>query len=91
MEGALLALALLACPVGMGLMMWFMNRGMKGGGRRAEADRPASVEDLRSEHARLSAEIDRLERDERAREDQPTARYIEARLAERNPDPSETT
>ena len=28
MEGILLALALLACPVGMGLMMWFMSKRM---------------------------------------------------------------
>ena len=30
MSEALYTLALLACPVGMGLMMWFMMRGKKG-------------------------------------------------------------
>ena len=75
MEGALVALALLACPVGMGLMMWFMSKGMKGGERRAESGPPASVEELRTEHARLSAEIDELERSEHARDgQQPAAR-----------------
>ena len=75
MEGALVVLALLACPVGMGVMMWFMSRGMKGGERRAESGRPSSVDDLRTEHARLSAEIDKLERSEDARDgQQPAAR-----------------
>jgi hypothetical protein len=62
MEGALLALALLACPVGMGLMMWFMNRGNQGQKQNQEHS-PAGVDDLRAEHARLSAEIERRERD----------------------------
>jgi hypothetical protein len=74
MEGALLALALLACPVGMGLMMWFMSKGMKSGEPRAERDRPASLEELRGEHARLSADIERLEDAERARDGEPAPR-----------------
>lgn len=58
MENVLLPLALLACPVGMGLMMWFMSRG----NRRPDGPAPAStVEDLHAEHARLQAEIDRRE------------------------------
>jgi hypothetical protein len=53
-------LAALACPVGMGAMMWFMGKGMRG--KAPEADTPpASVEDLRDEHRRLGAEIERLE------------------------------
>ncbi len=58
----LLVLAVLACPVGMGLMMWFMGRGMQSsrGAERAWA----SGEDLRREHAELTAQIERLERDE---------------------------
>jgi hypothetical protein len=58
MEGALLTLAVLACPVGMGLMMWFMGKGMRG-----KSDRPpaADLDDLRTEHERLGDEIRRLE------------------------------
>ncbi len=58
----LLVLAVLACPVGMGLMMWFMGRGMQSS--RSAERASASGEDLRREHARLTAQIERLERDE---------------------------
>ena len=51
-------LALLACPVGMGLMMWFMSRGMTD---RKRGPEPGSIDDLRTEQARLSAQIERLE------------------------------
>jgi hypothetical protein len=60
MEGVLLALALLACPVGMGLMMWFMSKGRQ----RNEGRSPAGGDELRDEHARLSAEIARREREQ---------------------------
>lgn len=56
MESVLLSLLLLACPVGMGAMMWFMMRGQKKQGA------PTSVTDLRAEKARLTQEIDDLER-----------------------------
>jgi hypothetical protein len=53
-------LAALACPVGMGAMMWFMGKGMRT--RDPQADmRAASAEDLRAEQRRLGAEIERLE------------------------------
>ncbi|MEK6252177.1 MAG: hypothetical protein AABM43_09585 [Actinomycetota bacterium] len=52
-------LALLACPIGMGLMMFFMGKGMMGG-KKEEPDK-ASVEDLRAEQQRLAAEVERLE------------------------------
>jgi hypothetical protein len=62
MESVLLGLAVLACPVGMGLMMWFMAKGMRAGSE-ADARAAISVEDLQAEHRRLGAEIERLERE----------------------------
>jgi hypothetical protein len=50
----------------MGLMMWMMMRSGKGEGSPkppAGQEQPASVEVLREEQRRLSAEIDRLEAD----------------------------
>jgi hypothetical protein len=55
-------LAALACPVGMGAMMWFMGKGMRTREPRADL-RAGSAEDLREEHRRLGAEIERLESD----------------------------
>ena len=58
MDGILLGVAALACPVGMGLMMWFMARGMRG---KRDDGAPASLDALREEHQRLGNEISRLE------------------------------
>ncbi len=50
------SLAILACPVGMGLMMWFMMRGNK------QSTPPGSTPpDAGAELARLRAEIDQLQ------------------------------
>lgn len=46
------SLALLACPVGMGAMMWFMMRGGK--------QQPATPTTEDAELARMRAEIDQL-------------------------------
>ena len=59
MEGLVIGLVALACPVGMGLMMWFMAKGARK--REPGAVEPASVEALRAEHRRLGAELDRLD------------------------------
>ena len=57
METAVIALAALACPVGMAAMGWYMVKGMRNPGP-AE---PIDVDDLRAEQRRLGAEIDRLD------------------------------
>jgi hypothetical protein len=59
MESVLLTLAVLACPVGMGLMMWFMAKGMR---KESKPARDASIDDLRAEHSRIGDEIESLER-----------------------------
>lgn len=56
MEAIVTTLALLACPVGMSLMMLFMSRGMRD--RQPSRDEP-SLDDLRAEQRRIAAELDR--------------------------------
>lgn len=54
MPESLYALALLACPLGMGAMMWMMMRGKKEPAASQDAD-------TRAEVAALRAQIDQLE------------------------------
>jgi hypothetical protein len=56
---ALLVLALLACPIGMGLMMLFMMRGARG--RHESHAGGDSLPDLKAEQARLAEKIEALE------------------------------
>lgn len=60
----LFVLALLACPVGMGAMMWFMSKGMMGGNKQkddASSTQGGSLQDLRKQQHELAADIARLE------------------------------
>ena len=62
MESIVTSLALLACPVAMVAMMWFMMRGMKQPSPRS--DNGDEVTALRAEQLRLEAEVERLRTDE---------------------------
>lgn len=64
MEGLLLGALVLACPIGMGLMMWMMSKGMMGGKQADDAQsaaREPSLAELRAEHDRLGNEIAQLD------------------------------
>lgn len=63
---ALYPLALLACPIGMGLMMFFMAKGMGGGKKQEDGNEVAK---LRAEQERLAAEVERLEQEKTAERD----------------------
>jgi hypothetical protein len=49
MENALYLLAVLACPLGMGLMMWFMMRGQHGTNLPSHSHQDEELAQLRSE------------------------------------------
>jgi hypothetical protein len=59
MENAIAALALLACPLGMGLMMWLMGMGM----RSKRASSGPAADEPRADQRRLSAEIKAADRE----------------------------
>lgn len=61
MQSILIGVAALACPVGMGVMMWMMGKGMMGARKDRSTQGAGSVEGLRREQARIAAELDRLE------------------------------
>lgn len=56
MQSVLPALAALACPVGMGLMMWLMMRGHSPSTTSAAGATSQQVDELRAEIERLKAE-----------------------------------
>jgi hypothetical protein len=66
---ALYTVALLACPVGMGTMMWFM---MRGGAQRGSGGRPGAHDAARdAELVQLRAEVDQLRAAQRDTETGP--------------------
>ena len=65
MPEAFYALAVLACPVGMGLMMWFMMRGGKQSGPSVPAERSVQPTAGEAEVAALRAEVDQLRAEHR--------------------------
>lgn len=65
-SGPFLVIALLACPIGMGLMMLFMGRSMGMGRNKHEKSTDAtadgrSLAELKAMQARLAEKIDALE------------------------------
>lgn len=63
MQSLLLGLAVLACPVGMGVMMWMMNRGQKTGPQadaKTDAKTDAGEGNGQQQLTALRAEIDQL-------------------------------
>ena len=61
----LLLLAVLACPIGMGLMMLFMGRGMMGGMKQKDSEEKEAgggpLAEMKAEQARLAEKIEALE------------------------------
>jgi len=68
MQSLLLTLAVLACPVGMGLMMVMM---MMRGGRRSSNDGQATVSGVELEVAELRSEVERLKAERAQRHGHP--------------------
>ncbi|MFC4949255.1 hypothetical protein [Pseudonocardia sp. GCM10023141] len=67
MQALLYGVAVLACPVGMGVMMWMMMRGQRTGGGNAGGDAGgAQAGDPSAQVAALRAEIDQLKSDRSA-------------------------
>lgn len=65
----LYSLALLACPVGMGLMMWMMMRGKK---QPDQTQQSPGLSQTDAELTRLRAELDQLRSEARDRSAPPS-------------------
>jgi hypothetical protein len=79
----LLLLAVLACPIGMGVMMLFMGREMMGGKRNNGGESEAgssSLADMKAEQARLAEKIQALE-------ERPSQLKPAEAATDREPDP----
>ena len=60
-------LVILACPIGMGVMMFLMAKGMRIGSSKEPEPSRRTLDELRAEQTRLSAQIEQLDgRDELA-------------------------
>jgi len=68
-------LALLACPVGMGLMMWMMMRGGK--------STDTTTQDRSNELTRLRAEVDQLRAEQRGNNGNSSTQRTGAGTADR--------
>lgn len=66
MQAVFYGLAALACPLGMGLMMWMMMRGQRGGATTTGGADPVDAGDRASEVAALRAEVEQLKADRAA-------------------------
>ncbi len=67
MRDLLLSASVLACPAGMALMMWFMGKGTRAA-KRSPPNSPAdaTLAELRAQHRRLGAELERADSSNRA-------------------------
>jgi len=70
MQALFYGLAALACPVGMGLMMWMMMRGQNNGGGNNGGSSSSVGLDTPGQVAALRAEIDQLKADRAAQRTQ---------------------
>lgn len=84
MEQLFYLLAVLACPVGMGAMMWFM---MRGGGRQRSGPGPAAHHGKAGDYADFDA--DSRQRDVAALREEVAD--LRARLGRRQPDQPQQT
>jgi hypothetical protein len=67
MQAVFYGLAALACPIGMGLMMWMMMRGQRGGATQTgDGAAPVNAGDRAGDVAALRAEIEQLKADRAA-------------------------